>query len=172
MKTEMIAVVLTFLSLTGCKGQENNEKPIPETDKNLSENIDTARPKESWKVNKQVDENGNVVKYDSIYTWSYTNRTGDSVSVDVDSLMASMNDYFNERMPNLMEKNYAIPFGDNSLMQRDFFSDDFFQRNGAEDSTSVQSILRQMDSLRKQFFNESYPGLIPPASEKDTLSHT
>jgi hypothetical protein len=34
--------------------------------------VNAAQPKVDIKVSKQVDDHGNVVKYDSVYTWSYS----------------------------------------------------------------------------------------------------
>ena len=51
-------------------------------------------PHESWTVNKKVDENGNIISYDSTYTWSYS--SGSMENMDIDSIMKHHQLFFND----------------------------------------------------------------------------
>ena len=44
-------------------------------DLNGSNNIHSPQPKVNIQVHKEKDANGNLVRYDSVYTWSYSNGT-------------------------------------------------------------------------------------------------
>ena len=57
----LIMSVVSLLLLSGCYGQTEKNK---ETFKK-----DTIRPKVDYKVNKEYDEKGNLIKNDSTYTY-------------------------------------------------------------------------------------------------------
>ena len=87
--------VLLLLLFTGCKGQEKDQ-----TDKKNQEDQETAEmPKGQWEVQKEYDELGNLIKYDSIYSYAYSNIEGDSLRVNLDSIMDSFRGYFKGRDP-------------------------------------------------------------------------
>lgn len=114
-------------------------------------------PNESWTVHKEMDENGNIIRYDSTYTWSYSNINGDSLTVDADSLMQSFQRYFDDRMPSLFGDNFMKPLLNDSLLPNDFFSDDFFQHRFEDDFFDVERMFERMDSIRNQFFKDRFP---------------
>ena len=121
MKVAAIAIIIA-LCITACNAQETAKKSgeqakIKEEVKNM--------PKESWTVKKEVDDEGNIIGYDSTYSWSYTNTNGDSVSVDVDSVMRSFDRYFQQHFPSVFGRSLINPNWDDSLFNNDFFQDDF-----------------------------------------------
>jgi len=63
--TLFVAVSLIF---SGCNGQEVKK------DKNTSDTtlISGNQPKEDIKVNKEYDKDGNLIRYDSTYTYYYS----------------------------------------------------------------------------------------------------
>lgn len=171
-RMKVFFILLLALNLSSCKGQVEKDSATADTNKKNIGQLDTKpnKPKESWNVKKETDKNGNLIRYDSTYTWSYKNFAGDSLTVDADSVMRQMHQYFNQQMPGVMgDEDYAIPFGSNTPKQGDFFEDDFFQ-NFQTDSTT-RDILRQMDSLRSRFFSDKYPGLIEPDETKKDSIH-
>ncbi len=123
-------------------------------------------PNESWTVNKEMDENGNIIRYDSTYTWSYSTIEGDSVNVNVDSLMQSFQQYFDDRMPSLFGDNFMAPMLNDSMLRHDFFSDDFFQRRFEDDFFDMDKMFERMDSIRNQFFREKFPEIKPKMSKE------
>jgi len=136
---------------------------------------DTIQPKEDIKVNKKFDENGNLIQYDSTYTYSYSSN-GELESERVDSLFESMNfGLFNLSNDTLMRH---FPGTVNSIDVRKqmeqirkhfgfpemngFFSEDPFNTSpfgGFFDSKSKNSLelFQLMDSLQNQFFNNQIP---------------
>ena len=159
--------IAVALSLTSCNAQEK---------KGNAENDDTAmnnktgfqnEPRGTWKVNKEVDENGNLIRYDSIYTYSYGNMNGKEIPPQkMDSAMTSFQKYMKERMPQSFSPMVMNPFMNDSL-NGNFFEKGFFENNWEDFFPEMQQQLRQMDSLHQQFFQQNQPGLFPPEERKD-----
>lgn len=151
----LLMTLLLLLFLLSCKGQDKesgkqDEKALGKTE---------ARPGEKWKVFKEFDEEGNLIRYDSVYTWSYKDIAGDSVRVNLDSIMTSFRKYFEEESP-LPDKDYFFYFPRNdSLFLQDFFQDDYFHRNWKEQHLRMEEMMRDMDSIRNKFLRDTYPGL-------------
>jgi hypothetical protein len=168
MKT-LALVLVVVIGVTACNAQQKKDlsrsKQTIETGQSMAN-----QPKVNWKVNKKLDKNGNVISYDSTYTWSYTNNKGDSVSVDADSVLESFHRYFNSNFPPLWEKSVGGPLWNDSLMRGDLFRDDFFQNMWKNDFFNMEKVFRQMDSLRNRFFDETYPGMIGPPEKKESKS--
>lgn len=155
MKTLVVSIVVALFTL-GCSAQDQSGKGV----KKMSENKDSKnKPEEHWSVNKEVDENGNVISYDSTYTWSYTNNEGDSVNVDVDSMMQSFESFFNDRMPSVWGESLMDPMLGDSLLSRDFFADNYFHDRFKKDFFDVDKMFQRMDSLRESFFKQALPEL-------------
>lgn len=66
-----------------CKGQEKE----PVSNQIVKNSVN--KPKSSWNVNKEYDELGNLIEYDSVDSYSYTKSKGDSIKVNLDSIMGS-----------------------------------------------------------------------------------
>ena len=154
MKTQAIVMTAAILSAIACNAQQN--KGANETQQN---NAKGNQPKVSWKVNKQLDKNGNVIAYDSTYTWSYTDTSGAPVSVNVDSVMGAFNGYFNNNFPSLWGRNFPNPFPNDSTFSNDFFQPNYFQNLWQDNFFNMENMFRQMDSLHNQFFQQNFPGL-------------
>ena len=143
----LFAITVVALFTFGCNAQSVDK------DKKSTQN----KPKESWKVDKEVDENGNVIRYDSTYTWSYSNVDGDTVNVNVDSMMQSFQNYFNDRMPSVFGQNLMEPMMNDSLLSRDFFAEDYFHDRFKDAFFDMDKMFQQMDSIRSQFFKDDFP---------------
>lgn len=115
-------------------------------------------PKKDIKVNKEYDENGNLIRYDSTYVYSWSS----------DSTHHFFNDsaFFNRmdmsKMHKRMQEQLSRFFGPDSLRQGnngnpffsdDFFNDDFFS-NDFFDSSMFRRKFHQRDSSQSDFFQE------------------
>jgi len=166
MKTTAIIMMMMAVCITGCNAQE--DKGGSSIDKKAEEtNSMGNQPRISWEVKKEVDEDNNIIRYDSTYTWSYTNMEGDSVTVNIDSVMQSFNRYFYDQFPSIWDKNFIYPYRNDSLLQQDFFKDDYFQNQWRQNYFQMEEMFMGMDSLRSQFLLRSYPGLIEPQKNKN-----
>jgi hypothetical protein len=67
-------LLILLLGLTSCQAQ-NKQKDTQE-----------VTPKGKWQVHREYDENGNLVKYDSVYVWSSSNFKHFPKDQNLDSL--------------------------------------------------------------------------------------
>lgn len=155
MKTLVVAMAVALFTL-GCSAQEGHEKG---SEKSVLKKDQKNSPKESWTVKKEMDENGNVIGYDSTYTWSYSTMNGDSVNVNIDSLMHSIHSYFDQTMPSVWNHSLMDPMLGDSLLQHDFFSDNYFHERWKNDFFDIDKMFQRMDSFRNQFFEQKFPDI-------------
>lgn len=157
--------LLFVLSFIGCDSQEKKKQDTQEPDKKEQK---TIKPKENWDVKKEYDEFGNLIKYDSIYSYSYSNIKGDSLQVNLDSIMDSFKGYFEKTEPfKMKDRLFYFPQND-SLFMNDFFKKDYFFDQWQQHPLDVEQMIRQMDSTRNLFLKRFYPGL-QESKEKTTL---
>ena len=69
MKKLLLFALAIVIMLLSCDGQSKREI------KNQQEN--STQPQTEIKVNKEYDKDGNLVKYDSSYSYFYSNIEGD-----------------------------------------------------------------------------------------------
>ena len=99
--------------------------------------LDTIKnnsPNESWNVNKKYDKNGNIIQYDSSYSYSYSS-TGEYLNIDslitnfgINNLFSNPFDLdssfnFHNQKSRMMENFF------NEFMEIDSFFNDFFYNN-------------------------------------------
>lgn len=152
MKTIFPILFISILVHNGCNAQQDKEQ---------NNQKKKNQPEVRWKVDKQTDENGNIIRYDSTYVWSYTDTGGNASDIYVDSVMKSFHSFFDRQFPSLWQRHLGGPVWGDSLFYRDFFQPDYFFKRWENDFFRMDDMFRQMDSLRENFFRESYPGLIP-----------
>lgn len=101
------------------------------------------QPKVDIKVNKELDENGNIIRYDSTYTYSYS-FSGDEFPENFpDSLFGSMPNFFFDFSP-LDTENF--PFGvPEGMMPENFFKD--FPHPRSFDPDFMPFSYEELDSL-------------------------
>jgi hypothetical protein len=131
------------------------------------------QPKGSWKVNKEYDENGNIMRYDSIYSWS---SSGNLKGFDNDSIFNKMQSMMQKRFSMFQSPNRLSFSEHDSIMKRffsnDFFKDDFFSNGMSLGMPNMDDMIKHMDSMRAQFFNDNNRYIIPPEEKKKTKKST
>lgn len=147
-------VILLLLLFTGCNSQEKKEGKSKEQ-KEIVE-----QPKGQWDVHKEYDELGNLIEYDSIYRYSYSNIEGDSIRVNLDSIMDSFQRYFGENTPFKLNDNFSHFPNNDSLLMKDFFKDDYFIKNWDKQYFERKEMIKKMDSIRNGYLKQFYPGLL------------
>lgn len=100
------------------------------------------QPQVSIKVDKQTDKNGNVTRYDSTYSYSWSGQ--DNVPANIDSMMRGMQEHFK-----------GMPLGDKSFGFDDsFFNDSVFlggNFKGMFDNKHFADLQRMMAAQEKLF---------------------
>ena len=144
-------ILMSALLSVGCNGQKNEAKQaeIKESNEKVVE-----QPKGTWKVDKEFDENGNLIKYDSIYSWSSSSQFDDLSSLDRDSLMQSFKSRFFTNFSEFENQGFEDIFSQDSLFSKRFFNDDFFGSDFGKDYMDIDEFTQQMIERQKRFLEK------------------
>lgn len=145
-RTGIIAFALSFL-ITGCNGQTKQEIENTKTD--------SIKPKTDIRVNKEYDDNGNLIKYDSSYSYYYSNIENDSLVSD--SIFTDFRNFFNKRYSFSNEPFFHNYFFEDSLLHYDFYKQDFFSNRFRKNMEYMDQLFWEMDSVKNYFFNRQFP---------------
>ncbi|MCP9198973.1 hypothetical protein MKO06_03575 [Gramella sp. GC03-9] len=153
MRTNILVLMLIMMGITGCDAQETKGTAAVQ-DQVEKENI----PKGNWKVNREYDENGNLISYDSTYVYSYSTINGDTVQPqDMDEIFKDFSRFFKNEYQMGPSAFMGSFLNDSIRGNRDFFEKDFFSDRMMSEHFREQ--VRMMDSIRNQFLKQHYPGI-------------
>jgi len=150
--TRQLVSILLVVIMTATSCAQDSKQTDKKENKILKDSIE---PKVDYKVNKEYDENGNLIKYDSVYTYYYSNI--DKNAMINDSVFKKFNKHFEEM--NLLNKDPFLKdfFDKENFVEDDFFSEDFFRGNFDQNQEFIHKILSKMDSIKNQFFIKQFP---------------
>lgn len=151
MKTfgNLIVIMLSSI-LVSCNAQTKTNK-ANQSQENKSR---TEEPKGAWKVDKEFDENGNLIRYDSIYSWSSNSKFEDLSKFDKDSLLNNFESKFYKHFLQFKNDGFEDIFEPDSLFSRYFFNDDFFNSDFGEDFMDIDEIRKKMIERQKRFLEK------------------
>ena len=161
MKKYILIFMVSLLSIS-CNGQENETKKLEKED-NKTDIVE--EPKGTWKVDKEFDENGNLIRYDSIYSWSSNDKFDNLSLSDKDSLMQSFKSRFFSNYSGFENQGFDDVFSQDSLFSKHFFNDDFFGSNFVNDFIDIDKLRQQMIARQKKFLEKYQPEFIKPEDE-------
>jgi len=167
MKKYMILLLVAYV-ITACNGQEADNK----TEKKIeNEEVAVEAPKGSWKVNKEFDEAGNLIRFDSVYSWSSGNNLNELADLDRDSTLKSMQSKFyrNFSQFDFDKEGFGDLFAEDSLFTKRFFNNDFFENDFGKDFMDIDKMHERMEHMQKQFLDRYQP-LIRPEIEEDSAN--
>jgi hypothetical protein len=154
MKTKWVTMFITVsLVFSSCNGQgvkKDKNKSI--TDSTL---IQAIQPKEDIIVNKEYDKNGNLIRYDSTYTYYYSNIDGNKA--EADSIFYKFRKMFDNLYPFSKNSYFDDLFFEDSLLRYDFYKKDFFRERFRQNWQRMDRLFWEMDSIRNKFFMEQFP---------------
>lgn len=156
MKKYILLFVFGLITVS-CNGQKNETKT---EEKNIVE-----QPKGTWKVDKEFDENGNLIRYDSIYTWSSSNKFDKLSSIERDSLMQSFKSRFFTNYSGFENQGFEDVFSQDSLFSKRFFNNDFFGSNFGKDFMDIDKLRQQMIARQKKFLEKYQSEFFKPEDE-------
>lgn len=160
MKKIAILSLAAMLNIS-CNAQEAKKEEKSQTDKdNLSQTA--VEPKGTWKVDKEFDENGNLIRYDSIYSWSSGDDLDRLSYLDRDSTLQSMQSKFYRNFSQFGNQGFDDFFSSDSLFTNRFFDDDFFTSEFGEDFMDIDKMHKRMEAMQKKFLEKYRPGLKEP----------
>jgi len=154
-----LAAILT----TSCNSQEKKDdlEQITDQEKVADE------PKGTWKVDKEFDEDGNLIRYDSIYSWSSSDDFGGLNLQDRDSLLQSFQSKFFQRFSDSNRFGFDRFFEQDSLFGQRFFNEDFFGSEFGQDFMDIDKMHERIERMEKEFFKLYGPRVIPPVEEDE-----
>lgn len=144
---------------SSCSGQETKKGNLAQ---NESENH-IKEPKGNWTVNKEVDENGNLVRYDSIYSYSSGNIPEGFMPKSTDSLMNSFTQKFEKHFFSSSDGTMPDLFEEGSPFEDDIFKD-FFEEDSGNAAKMMKKMQESMQAFHSQMQQET--PLIPAEPDK------
>lgn len=146
METKVILGFMLTLFLSSCQAQEAKKK----NDKSID--LEKNKPQTNIIVNKEYDEAGNLIRYDSTYSSYYSNIEGDSLMGD--SIMKSFRKDLFKHFPMSRSPFFESFFFEDSLADYDFYKNDFFRERYRLNQQRMEELFWEMDSIKNRFFNE------------------
>ena len=140
-----------------CNGQRNEIK-------GNNQEID-KEPKGSWKVDKEFDEKGNLIRYDSVYSWSSDNKYNNLSLSERDSLMEFFKSRFFKNFSGFENKGFNNFFSQDSLFSKRFFNDNFFESDFGNDFMDIDKIRQKIIMSQKNFLEKHQSEFIKPEDE-------
>lgn len=156
MKKYFLVMIISLLSVS-CNGQQKD------TTKNEEKKIE--QPKGSWKVDKEYDDQGNLIRYDSIYSWSSSRKFNDLSTLEKDSVLQSFKSRFFTNFSDFDNKRFEDIFSKDSLFSKQYFNDDFFRSDFGKDFMDIDKILQQMIARQKKFLEKYHSEFTKPTDE-------
>lgn len=136
---------LFFYNCTAQNKQKTTEKAL--------------KPDENIQVNKEYDEQGNLTKYDSIYSYSYSSNGKLNDSLKMQFLKHFNNhSFFNDSFFDDLFKQDSIT---GHFNPKNFFYDGFMNQD-----EQIKNMIKRMDSIQQQFFNQNSQSIIPAEPKK------
>jgi hypothetical protein len=89
--------------------------------------IQHVKPKTDIRVNKKYDDKGNLIQYDSTYSYFYSSP-GFKNSISSDSLFNNFKIPLRNDYKGLLDENMNSIFFNDSLFKYDFYNSDYFSR--------------------------------------------
>ena len=138
-----IAIALSVF-LSSCNGQTNLEKDKVKND--------TIKPETKINVNKEYDDEGNLVRYDSTYSAYYSNIENDSIKAD--SVFNAFRDIFNKSYGFSNKFFFNNLFFEDSLLHYDFYKKDFFTNRFRNNMSKMNQLFLEMDSVKNDYYEQ------------------
>lgn len=155
-----LALALLICLNVSCNGQ-NNKK---ETTSKTAEKV----PPGDWKVNKQYDDKGNLIQYDSIYSWSSSNTYNNLSEIEKDSIISNYKSKSLSSFSTFPKQMRMDSLFVDDFFNDDFFNDDFFSSDFGEDFMQLDKIRDKMQQ-QQQFFKKYSSKVKPKENEKSKI---
>ena len=155
-----LAAVLT----TSCNSQENKKDDL---ENEVGKEKITEQPKGTWKVDKEFDEAGNLIRYDSIYSWSSSDDFETLDLRDKDSLLQSFQSRFFRHFSDTDRFGFDSFMEPDSLFNERFFNKDFFGSDFGKDFMDIDRMHQRMERMQKEFIERYRSRFDLPEDQKD-----
>ena len=145
MKKFIFFAFLLFFSF-GCNAQVNKAQNKEKS------NVHKIKPKTNIVVNKEYDKNGNLIRYDSTYSYFYSNVKGDSTLAD--SIFANFKGKVFNSFPDIKTPFWNNMFFEDSLLSYDFYKDDFFTKRFEMNMKKFEKLFKEVDMFKNEYYKK------------------
>ncbi|WP_179317870.1 hypothetical protein [Winogradskyella undariae] len=152
MKNLVLSSIIALCCIS-CNAQDNSESEMNKVSKNDLQ----TQPKGNWKVDKSFDEEGNLIRYDSIYSWSSNKDLKMMSDTEKDSLLKSIKSKFFNNFSQFETQNFEDIFASDSILNKHFFESDF-----GNDFMDIDNLREHFLEKQKAFLEKYQPDLIKP----------
>lgn len=163
MKKCMLVAMAALLSVS-CNSQTQDTKKSASNDS--AEKI-VEPPMGSWKVDKEFDDEGNLIRYDSIYSWSSNGKWDTLSPVERDSLLQSFKSKFFTNFSGFEDNGFDGVFSKDSLFSNHYFNEDFFGSDFGKDFMDLDKVRQQMLDRQRKFLEKYQSEFIKPERESE-----
>jgi hypothetical protein len=163
MKRMMLLTFAILLGLSICIGQSKgaDKSKMPELPKTSNEAKN--KPQTNIKVNKEYDNKGNMIRYDSTYSWSYSS---DGTNAEIsDSMMNEIKSHFNQEISIDDFFSDALPQGD-SVSNKNSDLNAFFASRFRQNMEQMDKLFSEMDSTRNK---ELHSRIVPEKKKSQSI---
>lgn len=143
---KIIMGILFLFLIYSCSSEKINGQ------KENQDSLSTSQPQTKIIVNKEFDDKGNLVKFDSSYSYYYSNMENDSTFRD--TVYHSFQNKFFNSLPNIQRPFLEDMFFEDSLLTYDFYKDDFFSKRFQFNNKRFEKLFEKMDSVKNKFYNK------------------
>jgi hypothetical protein len=141
MKRISLLTIAIILGLCFCAGQSRNTDKLSVPEQSSADNNRTNKPQENIKVNREYDKNGNLISYDSTYSYSYSSSMDQMDPQKRDSMLKDFKNFFKEDRAVSNDSVFDHFFSEGS-----FAEDDFFSNRMRENLEFINRQFAQLDS--------------------------
>lgn len=165
-------LIVLAITIINCDGQKSKnitgENSVTE---NVSIRKEHSNPDVKFKVNKTFDKKGNLISYDSVYTYEYTYPNGKKQEYESDSVIKDFQNSISEDfVPKLNNSYYIDLFPNDSEDVIHFHEKDYFLKQFRNESARFEKMMIELDSLRMSFLKENYLGDNSHEKEKNKMN--
>jgi hypothetical protein len=147
MKLYILFLTCLILFFSSCESfPQRNEK----TETSTIHRNGKGKPEVTIKVNKHFDKKGDLVSFDSTYTSYYSSSNVNKKMMD--SLVEAFKKPFSKQFPLMNDKYFKTLFFTDSLINGDFFHEDFFRKRMELNDEYMREMVEQMDEFKNEFF--------------------
>ena len=149
MKKILISAILLALVVGSCDGQKKGNLIA------FNGNDTINHPQTNIKVNREYDKNGNLIRYDSTYSYSYSNISGNPANID--SLLNQFGFQMGDSGFFFQNPFHHDFFSTDSLFWQDpFMNPGNFDNSIQEQMEMMEQMIRRMDSINQPIIKPQF----------------